>query len=276
MVAGLELNDYKEKFALKNNTERIARSLKKTMQRCGEAVFDALQKDMDIEAKGVLDVVTAADKASERILSDWVSSELPEDGILAEEGTARSSKSGFTWYVDPLDGTKSCMSKLPYFGISMGQAGNDGISTKGGLYFPAHGEYVFAARGEGAWILNFERAFYPLNKKPFHRPFRESVVALGLTAEYGHLQEKFRTTCLNSIALGSFVYEAYYLVMQADVSAYVHTGATQFDCAAATLIAEEVGYAVSPVDLRKKNIPVVIAKNEEILEQVLAICKFPL
>ena len=51
------------------------------------------------------DVVTQADTAAERLIVERLQVERPADGILAEEGSSRSSGSGLTWVIDPVDGT---------------------------------------------------------------------------------------------------------------------------------------------------------------------------
>lgn len=53
----------------------------------------------------VSDVVTAADRAAERLVVDELARRRPEDGILGEEGSAKAGTSGRTWVIDPVDGT---------------------------------------------------------------------------------------------------------------------------------------------------------------------------
>jgi fructose-1,6-bisphosphatase/inositol monophosphatase family enzyme len=53
----------------------------------------------------VSDVVTAADRAAERLITERLARERPHDAILGEEGTDRPGTSGRTWVIDPVDGT---------------------------------------------------------------------------------------------------------------------------------------------------------------------------
>jgi fructose-1,6-bisphosphatase/inositol monophosphatase family enzyme len=57
------------------------------------------------EKTSVSDVVTAADKAAERLITERLARERPHDAILGEEGTDRPGTSGRTWVIDPVDGT---------------------------------------------------------------------------------------------------------------------------------------------------------------------------
>ena len=65
---------------------------------------------------GAFDPVTEADKAAERAMRAIIERERPEDGILGEEEDARPSRSGITWVLDPIDGTRAYMSGLPTWG----------------------------------------------------------------------------------------------------------------------------------------------------------------
>ena len=51
-----------------------------------------------------VDPVTIVDKSAEDYIADQLAQLRPEDGLLGEEGGNRSSKSGVTWIVDPIDG----------------------------------------------------------------------------------------------------------------------------------------------------------------------------
>jgi myo-inositol-1(or 4)-monophosphatase len=255
----------------------LRRQLRSVMKKASLEVLRLRREGMYIEEKGVLDIVTQADKAAEAILTDWLVSNYPDDGIFAEEGTTRLSRSGCFWYFDPVDGTKNFAMgpNNPFFGISAGLA-KSGVSRAGAICFPFTSEYFFAAKGLGAFhgsLITGE--IEPLIKQPFTRGLKESVISLGLTRGYEDLFRVFKENCWNPLAFGSFVYEAT-LVINGSISAYVHTGATQFDVAAATLIAEEAGCSVSrfdgkPVDLQEKVIPVVIASNAKVLAEVLTI-----
>lgn len=61
---------------------------------------------LEIESKtSDSDVVTQADLAAEELIVSRLLAERPDDGILGEEGASRTSRSGRTWVIDPVDGT---------------------------------------------------------------------------------------------------------------------------------------------------------------------------
>lgn len=65
------------------------------------------------EKTSVTDLVSAADHAAEQLIADRLRTDRPDDGLVAEEGTASTSRSGRTWYVDPVDGTYNFLAGLP-------------------------------------------------------------------------------------------------------------------------------------------------------------------
>ncbi len=75
---------------------------------------------MNIISKGDETPVTIADRSIEQKLRDIIAKERPDDGILGEEFGAVESKSGYTWVIDPIDGTKSFTIGRPTFGTLIG------------------------------------------------------------------------------------------------------------------------------------------------------------
>jgi fructose-1,6-bisphosphatase/inositol monophosphatase family enzyme len=53
----------------------------------------------------VSDVVTAADRAAEELITERLARERPDDAVVGEEGTDRPGSSGRSWVIDPVDGT---------------------------------------------------------------------------------------------------------------------------------------------------------------------------
>ncbi len=63
----------------------------------------------------ISDVVTEADHSAERQVFETLASLRPDDGILGEEGTNKPSESGYTWVIDPVDGTYNFTSGSDYW-----------------------------------------------------------------------------------------------------------------------------------------------------------------
>ncbi|MEM8634343.1 MAG: inositol monophosphatase family protein [Pseudomonadota bacterium] len=64
-------------------------------------------------AKEGFDPVTEADRGAERAMRALIEAERPDDGIIGEEYDARPSQNGYTWVLDPVDGTRAFVAGLP-------------------------------------------------------------------------------------------------------------------------------------------------------------------
>jgi myo-inositol-1(or 4)-monophosphatase len=97
------------------------------------------------------DLVSDADREAETFLLQFLKHERPNDGILAEEGGGRPSKSGLTWVIDPLDGTVNFLFGIPVWCVSIAVEDVEG-GVAGVVYDPNRDELFAAERGEGATL----------------------------------------------------------------------------------------------------------------------------
>lgn len=71
----------------------------------------------DNKDAGGFDPVTAADRNAERAMRQVLAKHRPDDGILGEEFGATPGTSGYTWVLDPIDGTRGYISGTPTWGV---------------------------------------------------------------------------------------------------------------------------------------------------------------
>ena len=95
------------------------------------------------------DMVSDADRASERLIVARILEARPGDAVLGEEGGERPGTSGVRWVVDPLDGTTNYLYGQPAFVVSIGVE-VDGRTAVGVVFDPSHGETFAAIAGRGA------------------------------------------------------------------------------------------------------------------------------
>jgi len=95
------------------------------------------------------DLVSDADRDAEAAIEEILSSERPEDGLLAEEGSGRHGVSGRRWVVDPLDGTTNFLYGIPAWCVSIALEDADG-GALGVVLDPVRRETFAALRGRGA------------------------------------------------------------------------------------------------------------------------------
>ena len=90
-------------------------------KEAGELIRNAFGKAHSIEFKtNELNLVTETDKASEKLITDFIKKKYPSHGILAEEGSDLNNSAEYLWVVDPLDGTTNFAHGLPIFAVSIG------------------------------------------------------------------------------------------------------------------------------------------------------------
>jgi myo-inositol-1(or 4)-monophosphatase len=99
------------------------------------------------EGRGPL---TEADLASDEILHDVIRTAFPDDAILSEEVSDDPARLGKrrVWIIDPLDGTREFVDRIPEFVVSIGLA-IDGEAVVGVLINPVTGEVMTGAMGLG-------------------------------------------------------------------------------------------------------------------------------
>jgi myo-inositol-1(or 4)-monophosphatase len=106
-------------------------------------------RGVGFELKGDYDLVTAADKASEKLIISRLREQFPEHGIVAEEGGRAEMEAELRWYVDPLDGTTNFAHQYPVWNVTLALA-QKGEVIAGVVYDPLNRELFTAERGAGA------------------------------------------------------------------------------------------------------------------------------
>ena len=82
----------------------------------GKIIKEHFSRDIQFEIKSDQSPVTIADKKVEEFLREKIGLEFPEHGIIGEEFGLHAPESEYVWVLDPIDGTKSFISKVPLFG----------------------------------------------------------------------------------------------------------------------------------------------------------------
>lgn len=133
--------------------------------------FDKLRAG-DIREKGPGDLVTVADEVTERRLAAAFQDILPGSRVIGEEATAAEpgllaqlTGQGWSWVIDPVDGTYNFTESRPYFGVIVALL-RDGDLAAGWIHDPVAGEMVTAVAGEGAWQGSHRLAVLPPPERP--------------------------------------------------------------------------------------------------------------
>ena len=126
-------------------------------REAGALLREYYAKGVETEYKGDVDIVTAADRAAEKLIRTRLGEAFPEHGVYGEEGTRERMDGEFRWYVDPLDGTTNFAHGFPQFCVSLElehrplglKTGEDGTLVAGVIYDPLRDEMFTAEQGHG-------------------------------------------------------------------------------------------------------------------------------
>jgi histidinol phosphatase-like enzyme (inositol monophosphatase family) len=118
--------------------------------QAGKITLEYFQTDTAVERKADASPVTLADRRAEEKLRECIQGAFPEHGILGEEFGEVLGRTPYRWVLDPLDGTRSFIQGVPLYGVMMGLE-HHGRAVLGVVHFPALGETVYAAKGEGCY-----------------------------------------------------------------------------------------------------------------------------
>ena len=157
-------------------------------REAGALILSYFKRGVKTEYKGEsgVDLVTDADRTSEKLIVKRLREAFPDHDLVGEEGTRTSGgTAGYRWYVDPLDGTTNFAHRFPVFCVSLGlervtSEDKPGELIAGVVYDPTRDELFTAERGQGA----------KLNGIPMHvsgtRTVGESLIATGFPSKKRH------------------------------------------------------------------------------------------
>jgi myo-inositol-1(or 4)-monophosphatase len=104
---------------------------------------------IDVKAGAIWDPVTEADRAGEQAIRRLIEARFPDHGIVGEEYGVKDGRSGFTWILDPIDGTRAFICGMPTWATLIG-LNHEGQPSLGIMHQPFVGE-TFYGNPSGAW-----------------------------------------------------------------------------------------------------------------------------
>jgi myo-inositol-1(or 4)-monophosphatase len=218
--------------------------------RAGAVLMDRYERLERIHYKSARDVVTEADHLSEALILEAIRARHPGDALLAEEtgehraiaGEAPTSGRGRVWIVDPLDGTVNYANGIPVFCVSIGLV-VDGRPAVGVVLDPTRGE-TYAAAVDGPATLNGREVRCSEKDK-----MSDFVISMALGGRAAVTRSRnVRKAIRISRSMGSAALALAY-VANGRFDAFIQQGGlSAWDIAAAGLIAERGGAAVTAMD----------------------------
>ena len=120
-------------------------------REAGVLLMEFFRRRVKIEYKGDADLVTEADRSSEKLILERIRAYWPDHEVIGEEGARIETGGDYRWYVDPLDGTTNFAHGFPVFCVSLGLTFR-GKRNAAVLYDPTRDELFAAEFGKGAYL----------------------------------------------------------------------------------------------------------------------------
>lgn len=120
-------------------------------REAGALLKDNFGKNIVVQQKKDMSLVTDIDKKSEAIIVEIIHSHWPDHSIIGEEsGGSFDHSSDFTWVIDPIDGTHNFIRGMKLFGVSIGILKKKEF-VGGVIYLPCDDVLYAAEYGAGAF-----------------------------------------------------------------------------------------------------------------------------
>jgi len=244
-------------------------------KEAGEIVRKGFNKNLKVEYKSnESDLVTDIDKASEKLITDFIKKKYPFHGILAEEGGNIKNGSEYVWVIDPLDGTVNFAHGLPIFSISIGLQ-KDG-KTIAGVVYDVEMDVLYSAEIGGGAYANNEKINVSDNSNLQHSllvtgfPYNIRENPYSALEKFGALIKASR----GMRRLGSAAIDFCY-VAKGVFDGFWEVYLNPWDICAGKLIVEEAGGKVT--DFEDKQISIhskqILASNGKIHQDIIEILK---
>jgi len=217
-------------------------------REAGALLIHYFHQHLKIEYKGEADLVTAADRASEKLIRERIHQHWPSHDVLGEEQGLSDRGSEYRWYVDPLDGTTNFAHGFPVFCVSMAvEQRTPARRIAAVIYDPTRNELFSAEQGRGAH-LNGEPIYVSKTRK-----LKESILGTGFPSHKRHKNPNiffYHQLTLHSHGVRRAGSAALDLCMVAAgrFDGFWEFNLNPWDTAAGVLIVEEAGGKVTRFD----------------------------
>jgi myo-inositol-1(or 4)-monophosphatase len=249
--------------------------LKYIAKSAGEIIRGYFKKNFSIEFKSdEKNLVTQADKESEKTIIEFIKKKYPSHGILAEESGSYSFDADYLWVIDPLDGTSNFAHGLPIFSVSIGLQ-LKGEIIMGVIYDIMRDKIYSAEKGCGAYRDDFKLSVSKNYK--VEESFLVTGFPYNINENPENAFEKFIALTKTSRAvrrLGSAAIDFCY-VAEGVFDAFWEVHLNPWDICAGKLLVEEAGGLVTdfygqPITIFNKTI---LASNGIIHQELSSILK---
>lgn len=233
-----------------------------------EIILHYFDTNLVVDIKSDLSPVTKADKEAEQDIINHIRNTYPSHGFLGEEMGKTSEGAEYIWVIDPIDGTKNYIRKLPFFSTQLALM-HRGEIILGVSNAPLLNELLYAEKDKGAYLGEERQKVSEIGK------LEDAYVS------YGGIKYFENSGKLNSLLeLGRNTRQqrglgdswSYHLLAKGQIDVILEAYTRLWDIAAVKIIVEEAGGRVT--DFNGGEIEVttnaVVASNAILHDKILA------
>lgn len=206
-------------------------------KQAGELALRYFKDQPKVSYKPDKSPVTKADIEAEKLIRRIISRKFPDHGIIGEELPPINPKAKYQWVIDPIDGTKSFVRRLPFWSTLLALLEN-GKPIIGISFSPADNEIFIAEKGKGAFLNGTRQKVSKISQLQNAYLAHGSIDAFENKNMFEGFMKLYRETGSHRGFGDSF---AYHLLIKGDVDIMVEAKDKIHDIAAVALIVEEAG-----------------------------------
>lgn len=211
-----------------------------------EVILKYLDKGMRTELKEDQSPVTIADREAEETIKEVILDQFPDHTFYGEEGEKINldNHKGYTWIIDPIDGTKSYLRHSPLFATQLALL-HDGQFIIGVSNAPLLKELVYAEKGRGCFLND---QLVTVSEISTVNDSYMSFGSLKYFTKHNNIQQLLKLAEEVHWARGIGDFWSYHLLAQGKLDVMIEADTKLWDIAAMKVIVEEAGGKVSQLD----------------------------
>ncbi|MBI2233037.1 MAG: inositol monophosphatase [Candidatus Aenigmarchaeota archaeon] len=237
-------------------------------KEAGNIINRYFDSNLKVEKKADNSPVTIADKEAEKKIVSIIKKQFPDHNFLGEEFPYQQTDSEYKWIIDPIDGTKNFIRKVPFFATFIALE-KDGKIITGVVHLPKMNILAYATKGKGCFI-NGKKARVSRISKLEDAFFVYGDIDEYYSKNYDKELMKMVATCARHRGFGQ-QWGCIFLA-QGSVDIDLNLKAKPWDIAAQKIIIEEAGGKLTDIEGKDTIYSGdYLATNKKLHEEVISI-----
>jgi|GEM_PF-1730710 len=255
--------------------ERVAQEI---IAQAKHIISEELERGLEVTTKADNTPVTQIDRRINELALELVGKYFPDDAVYAEEGNGGAGTSGYTWVIDPIDGTRALEMGMPTYTICIARVGPDGSPDFSYVYNPSTDDSYIARRGEEATknglALAVKTGLHSLTNEQVYITSRFPTVPIKSEEIARRLMETGTENIMtHSLAFGVL------LVAEGNIAAAITGASEPYEFASVKPFVESAGGIVTDLNgdpIKRCDAKLngfIAAANQAILDELLGLCR---